>query len=228
MAAYRAKHDYFPFSIFHFPLNNYLCRVKRFLLLFIAVISLGSCIKDDQIPARQQKDFESYLAKTDSYAGELPCDTLDGVWRLLENPREEREDEPQATVGSEVEIYFEGYVFTSSIDLDPMADKNPMPFYTNRADIIAAIEAYMEKELLDDGIVKDVTFDPSLWPTAPMVGRLGGSGFFKGLDKGLRGAYKNDRLLLLITSENGYGSSDIGGVIKDSPLIFRVYVNDVK
>jgi hypothetical protein len=190
--------------------------MNRLLLLSVAVVALCSCGRDDTLPDSQKAAFKRYLEGDKTYASNLPCDTLDdGVWRLLENPREGRKQERQVTSGSEVEIVFEGYIFTSSLNLDPSQERLPAPFYTNDPAIIAGLGA--------QGMTSS-----NLWSDEPVVARLGGGGLIKGLETGLRGAYKGDILLLLMTSANGYDNTDMGMVPKDSPLVFRVYVNDVR
>ncbi len=185
--------------------------MKWILFPIVLAVVVCSCAKDDKQAIAETRAWESYLNQR-NYAGELQCDTLEGeVWRLLENPREGRENERQAVAGSEVSIYYEGYVFFPTINLDPSISERPAPFGSNRLEIIEALG-----------------LDTRLWPSDPVVARLGDGSLFKGLDTGLQGAYANDQLLLLISSGSGYGDKTMEVVPKNAPLVFRVYVNDVR
>jgi hypothetical protein len=185
--------------------------VKKFLFLIVVVVVTFSCAKDDQMALAETRSLESYLNQT-NYAGELPCDTLDdGVWRLLENDREGRDDAPRARAGSVVEFFYEGYAFVSSLNLNPGIEERPAPFATNRAEIIGALG-----------------LDPRLWPTGPEAARLGAGELFMGLDRGLQGTCEGDSVLLLMTSGNGYGEKSMMTLPSNSPLVFRVFVNDVR
>ncbi len=187
--------------------------MKRFLSI-LRVVILGACLaacgKNEQEGERQVMGFKSYLDSS-PYVNELPCDTLDGLWRVLENNRPERQYQPMIEVGDELEFYFEGYTFFSSLNLDPTLGQRPAPFYTNRAEIIGAMGA-----------------DPLLWPVDPVVARVGEDELFKGLDRGLQGAYRGDSLLLFIPAESGYGEMDMAQISKNTPLVFRIYVKDVR
>lgn len=184
--------------------------MKRLLWTIVMIGALCSCGRDEDLDVRQENAFKTYLDRNE-YVDELPCDTLDGVWRVIENPRDGRKKEAQAVAGSEVEFYFEGYTFTSSINLDPSLERRPAPFFTNRLSMITSLG-----------------MDLSIWPDDPIRARLGRDALFPGLDSGMTGAYKGDSLLIFTLSEQGYGEDDLMVVSKNTPLVFRVFINDVR
>ncbi len=174
-------------------------------MLLATVVFATSCGRGDDTDVRQDNAFKTYITGG-AYTSELPADSLGGVWRVLENDREGRNE--LALPGAEVDIYFEGYIFYSSINLDPHIEMRPAPFYTNR-------------KAIADGMGVD-------WPVEPVVARLGSGMLFEGLDRGLQGACKGDSLLLFITSRNGYGEDGLALVPDNAPLVYRVFINDVR
>lgn len=185
--------------------------MKRLLFPIVLAVVLCSCAKDDRLVVAETRAFVTYLDQN-SYINDLPCDTLGGgVWRVLENPREGREDGEQAVSGSEVRFFYEGYEFNPSLNLDPSIGQRPAPFGTNRG-----------------WIINELGMNPVLWPVEPEVAKLGNGNLFKGLDRGITGAYEGDELLLLISSGSGYGEKDKGMVPKNTSVVFRISINNVR
>lgn len=182
----------------------------KFAITAILAMLLVACSREEEVGTREEAAFKAWLDRAGSYVSELPCDSLGGVWRVLENDRDTRTTGNQVQADSEVNITFESYVFSSSLNLDPTLPMNqrPTPFYTNNADLVA------EKNL-------EVN-----WSTEPHTTRV--DELASGLKKGLTGAWSGDSLLLLMLSAEGYGTNAMGAVPEYAPLIFRVVINEVK
>lgn len=180
----------------------------RIAIVIAAAVLLAACAKDDDMRQTEQKAIESYLNSASGYASELPCDSLGGVWRVLENDREGRTSGAKIEKGSEIDFIFEGYPFYSALDLSPTSTSHPAPFYTN-----------------NNAIIESLGVD---WPTAPRTAKVGGGQLVGGLDAGLMDAYKGDSLLIFMLSERGYGKDAMGSVPENTSLVFRIVINEVR
>lgn len=172
-----------------------------FALVFVA------CASDQETGASQETAIRSYLTR--GYMATLPlADSLGGgLYRVLENDRDGRSSEPSAGAGSRVSFFFDGYLFHSALDLNPGLETLPAPFYSNRTETIGAL-----------GVD---------WESGPAVATLGGGGLLEGLDRGMAGVHRGDSVLIFMISDRGYGSKGMAVVPDNTPLAFRVYVNDV-
>ncbi len=171
-------------------------------IVFGAVVMLMlffSCGKDEEMGRNQEVSIDNYLSSS-PYLTDLPQDSLgSGVWRVLENPREGREE----VTADEVEFLFEGYVWSNNLNLNPSLPQRPAPFYTNNPVLV---------DLLGSG-----------WDTEPWTGT---GDLMKGLQRGMDGACGGDSILIFMTSDAGYGGKEIGLVPPDAPLVFRIIIDN--
>jgi hypothetical protein len=189
---------------------------KLFAYYILIACVLSACGKDENVAERETTAFKSYLDRN-AYVNNLPCDSLGGgVWRVLENGDRDGRDEqlPRATHGSMVEIFYEGHIFHSELDLKPQQTTYPAPFVTNIEELIAGMG--------------ELGLDATYWSTDPLEVRIGDGTLAGGLERGIEGAYLGDVILVLLTSEAGYGRKPMGMVPQNTPLIFRIYINDVR
>lgn len=123
----------------------------------------------------------------------------DGVWRAV---LEEGSGSYSAKAGDSVIFNYSAYIFSNG---------KGKVFDTNIKSV--AKEA---------GLGMDQVF---LKPRAKVVGR---GELLPGLDRGLIGVKKGEKCYLIFSSRHGFGNKQIGMVPKMSPLIYEVWIVDVK
>lgn len=130
---------------------------------------------------------------------EQRVEVYDKVWRVVMT---EGLESVEAQNGDSVFFDFAAYVFSSG---------KGFLFSTNKRSI--AEDAKM-------------TQDVSLFRKWKV--RLGSGELIAGLDEGLAGVRQGERCYVLFSSRKGFGPVQIGLVPKMSPLIYEVWITDVK
>lgn len=180
------------------------------MVIGAAVLCMAACGEDEDTTESQISTIESYLGQRD-------YDLVEGVYKHVENPtREGRENEPMAVEGDSVEIYFEGYVLSSGLNIDASAEVRTAPFYTNREALIAGMSD-----------PEGLGLNPEYWPTEAWRARLGTTPMLRGLQLGIPQSHRGDSLLLMFPSQLGYGSAEFGTLPKNTPIVFRIYLDKV-
>lgn len=180
--------------------------------LFVGAVALclGACGKEEDT-------IQSQISTIESALGQRDYDLVGGVYKHVENrERAGRDGEPTAVRGDSVEIYFEGYVLTSSLNLSPTADPRPAPFYTNREALIAGMAD-------PDGL----GLSPEYWSSEVLKVKLGSTPMIPGLATGIPDSHRGDSLLLFFPSDMAYGGKEFGTIPKNSPIVFRIYLDKV-
>ncbi len=148
---------------------------------------------------KQMTEQEKLIEK---YASTLQSEEVvvnDGVWRVV---LEEGSGSYSAKAGDSVIFNYSAFIFSSG-----------------KGKIFDTSIKSVAKEA---GLGMDQIF---LKPRGKVVG-IGE--LLPGLDRGLVGVKKGEKCYLLFSSRHGFGNKQIGMVPKMSPLIYEVWITDVK
>lgn len=192
--------------------------------LFLLTVPAG-CKQDDATLNTQQTSTVRYLESSHQprlISEEAARESLDEnppYYTVYDNEtyryiadmyNEERASRTEVESGDLVSIYFNAYIFNYS------ALTNVMPYWSNHAEIIAAMEAVGGH------------LDPEYWSTDPLVLRAGGSDVLKGLSRALVGCREGDEVEVYMTYKAAYGSGIVGLVPKESPVAWIFTITGVK
>ncbi|MCH5330087.1 MAG: FKBP-type peptidyl-prolyl cis-trans isomerase [Alistipes sp.] len=201
--------------------------MKRLLCIAAVAIPvmLAGCKKDENKISNQQTSIVRYLesghqprliseaAARESLDENPPYYTVydNAAYRYVATIYDEGRDELAVIEpGDLVSIYFNAYVFAYS------SLTNTMPYWSNRADVIAAMEQ------TGGGL------DPEYWNTEPLVLRAGSDDVVRGVSRSLVGCCEGDEVEVYMTYEAAYGSRIVGLVPKESPVAWLFTIAGVE
>lgn len=202
---------------------------RLYNVVIVAVVALVaafalSCNNDsDAVLTKQQNDISRYL--TSSHQPKLveesevlyPEDKtpfytrwdLD-IYRYIATYYDEgRDEQPEVTSDSTIDIFYRAYVFTGS------APNLSSLFATNDAETIAELEQL--------GLNTEYE-----WSTEALSVRMGKGDLFSGLETALEGCRKGDSVEVYLTYNKAYGKHYVGLVPAKSSLVWYIDIVDVK
>lgn len=161
--------------------------------------TLVGCSTDEDFAVTQNKAIETYLK-----GQQMKYVIQGGTYRYISNEiRQERATEPIAQRGSQLEVNFAAYTFTS------------IPgtlIYSNMPDIASQVEG----------------LNTTHWDLTPLTIGLGSASLIQGVDLGLEGCHQGDSVSLFFPSELAYGEKKLVGVVPaNSAMMWKVVLNKV-
>jgi hypothetical protein len=194
------------------------------VVALVATLSLSCSNENDTVLTNQQNKISGYL--TSSHQPRLIPESevsasLDSepqfytqwgldIYRYIATYYNEgREEQPEVTNRSTIEIVYTAYVFTSG---KPAAK-----------DIYATNDPDSIKELEDLGLEAEYE-----WSTDPMVVTLGKEEILAGLETALVGCRKGDSVEIYLTYDVAYGKHYVGMVPSKSAVVWYIDIVDVK
>ncbi|PKO96502.1 MAG: hypothetical protein CVU12_05010 [Bacteroidetes bacterium HGW-Bacteroidetes-7] len=178
-----------------------ISRMKKLILTAVFVFSVISLMLSCTKDDRENNMLQQETS-IESYVktfSEQRVQVYDKVWRVV---MVEGTESVEAQKGDSVFFDYAAYIFNSG---------KGFLFSTNKRSI--AEDAKM-------------TQDVSLFNKWKV--RLGNGELISGLDEGLEGVKRGERCYVVFSSRKGFGSVQIGLVPKMSPLIYEVWITDVK
>lgn len=183
-------------------------KVTRVGIFALAVVSLvvaslaTSCIATDEFAPKQRTQIESYLS------GKEYRVTSDSAYVYLAGNKYDIAPENRsqgAAMGDRVTFNVEAYIFNGR----PADD----PYYTNKRYVA---------ELLPENLNKEY------WNFEPIVATLGRGDILNPLEEAFEGSIGGDSLLVFLTSSIAYGSTGMGAVPKDTPVMMILTVEEIE
>ncbi len=171
-------------------------------IIFFAVLVIATaCAKDKEADyvAAQEKTIDTFWASIDGDEYEKTIN--DDIYRIV---RVKGDETQSISPGDMISFYYTGAVLTSS------GITNANIFDTNIAAVATTIGLTTTTELK---IREDIA---------------GAGHFIDGLEKGLLQMHKGETAWIVFTSRHGYGDKAINIIPAYSPIIFEVYMVDVK
>jgi hypothetical protein len=184
-------------------------RMKLKGIFVLAVVGLvvafvaTSCVATDEFAPKQRTQIEKYLS------GKEYRVTADSAFVYLAGNKYEipATDRRQgALVGDRVTFNFEAYIFESNGPKD-------LPYYTNKQYVA---------EMLPENL------NTEYWHFEPMVATIGAGDILNPLEEAFEGCINGDSLLVFLTSSIAYGSTGMGIVPKDTPVMMILTVEGVE
>jgi hypothetical protein len=184
-------------------------RMKLKGIFVLAVVGLvvafvaTSCVATDEFAPKQRTQIEKYLSGKDYRV------TADSAFVYLAGNKYEipATDRRQgAIVGDRVTFNFEAYIFESNGPKD-------LPYYTNKQYVA---------EMLPENL------NTEYWHFEPMVATIGAGDILNPLEEAFEGCINGDSLLVFLTSSIAYGSTGMGIVPKDTPVMMILTVEGVE
>lgn len=184
-------------------------RMKLKGIFVLAVVGLvvafvaTSCVATDEFAPKQRTQIEKYLS------GKEYRVTADSAFVYLAGNKYEipATDRRQgALVGDRVTFNFEAYIFESNGPKD-------LPYYTNKQYVA---------EMLPENL------NTEYWHFEPMVATIGAGDILNPLEDAFEGCINGDSLLVFLTSSIAYGSTGMGIVPKDTPVMMILTVEGVE
>lgn len=203
--------------------------LTHILPVLLALVFLAACdTEKEDLRSQQQTRIESYLRSThqphlvpfgETVEGEQqPHYTASGqtVYRYIANlySRPDREQQPEVTASSTVEITFRAYVF-SYRNIVSSGQNITMPYYTNDPELYEALSTI-------EG------FDPSYWSFEPLRLDMRRSKMLEGLYRALIGCRAGDEVEAYMTSNMAYDDENFVLIPRDSPVAIFFTVNRVE
>lgn len=192
-------------------------RYARILLLLAAAVTgwLAGCGNDDDTLPDEVTAIERWFsrqqiipqAEAEQIGESRYYSVQEGVYKYVANrSRPGRPaDQTGAAQGDSVEFYFEAYTFTTA----PAA----LPYFTNKRSVVEE---------------KMPGLNPEYWSFEPIRAKIGSSSIIKGVDLALPYCQPGDSVVMLITSDLGYGEELTGVVEKNTTLMWIVNIENVK
>lgn len=189
-----------------------------------ATLSLSCSNENDSVLTKQQSDISRYL--TSSHQPRLIAESevsaslesqphfytqwgLDIYRYIATYYAEGRDDEPEVTGTSTIDIVYSAYIFTGS------KPTTAALFATNDPDSIAELERL--------GLNTEYE-----WTTDPMQVRLGREELLPGLETALVGCRMGDSVEIYLTYDEAYGKHYIGLVPPKSAVVWYIDIVNVK
>ncbi|HCV14906.1 MAG TPA: hypothetical protein DF637_01035 [Rikenellaceae bacterium] len=178
-----------------------IIRMKKLILNTLLVFAVTSLVLSC---AKDDREINLLQQETsiESYVktfSDKRVEVYNKVWRVV---LEEGAESAEAQKGDSVFFDYAAYIFNSG---------KGFLFSTNKRSIAESAE---------------MTQDVSLFKKWRV--RLGSGELIAGLEEGLAGVKRGERCYVIFSSRKGFGPVQIGLVPKLSPLIYEVWITDVK
>lgn len=205
--------------------------MKRYFYIFAAMVTVAvsvstGCKNEEDTLINQQTSTVRFLESSHNprlMSEEAARESLDDnpeyytvynneTYRYIADMyADDRESRTEVAEGDLVAIYFNAYIFNYATITD-----STMPYWSNRAEVIAALEQTAGH------------LNPEYWSTEPLVLRAGGRDVIGGIGRALVGCREGDRVEVYMTYAAAYGSGIVGLVPKESPVAWLFTVESVK
>lgn len=174
-------------------------------IILLSVLLLGCKeVKEPDIYAQRTK-IESYItditSKNEDFIQDEHLFNKTGVYRVT---FEHDTQKPKLAVGDSVEFWFVGELFKSAPE---------GVFYTNVPEILSDLASQ--------------NLNAEHWPQTPLKAKLGTTPMIKGLRVGLEGCNEQDSLILLLTSDLAFKTSQMPSIPENSIVSYKIRINKV-